>query len=88
MAKTNFEGKVEVLAHLFLHYADEENLKDFMEYNDLGMPLAYGLQEKMVEIKPSGKKLIEETFAGLLEALEIEDTGFESWDDVEDILSN
>jgi hypothetical protein len=39
-------------------------------------------------VGPSGKKLIEETFAGLLEALEIEDTGFESWDDVEDILSN
>jgi hypothetical protein len=88
MAKTNFDGKVAVLSHLFLHYADEENLKDFMEHNDLGLPFAYGLESKMIDVKPSGKKYIEEAFDGLLEALEIEDTGFDSWDDVEDILSN
>jgi hypothetical protein len=37
---------------------------------------------------PSGKVFVEQAFDGLLEALGIEDTGFKSWDDVEDILSN
>jgi hypothetical protein len=87
MGKPTFEGKVEVLSHLFLHYADEDNLKDFMEYNDFVMPFAYGLKQKMIEAKPSGKKQIGEAFAGLLEALEIEDTSFESWDDIQGILS-
>ena len=88
MAKTNFEGKVEILAHFFLHYDDDEDLKDFVEYHNLGLPFAYGLHQKMVTVTPTGKTYIEEAFVGLLEALGIEDTGFESWDDVEDILSN
>ena len=88
MSKTKFEGKVEILAHFFLHWDDDENLKDFVEYHNLGLPFAYGLHQKMVSVNPTGKKYIEEAFDGLLEALAIEDSGFESWDDVEEILSN
>jgi|LakMenEpi03Aug12_release.lakeMendotaPanAssembly.Ray.scaffolds.fasta_scaffold763912_2 hypothetical protein len=88
MAKTNFAGKIQVLGHFYLHYDDDEDLKDFVEHHDLGLPFAYGLQAGMITLNPSGKVFVEQAFDGLLEALGIEDTGFKSWDDVEDILSN
>ena len=88
MTATNFENKVGILAHLFLHYAGEEELKDFVEYNDLGLPFAYGVQTKMITLEPSGKTFVEEAFDLLLGALGVEDTGFDSWDDIEAILSN
>jgi hypothetical protein len=88
MTTTSFENKVGILAHLFLHYADEDNLKDFVEYNDLGLPFAYGVQTKMITLEPTGKAFVEEAFDLLISALGIEDTGFDSWDDIEEVLSN
>lgn len=88
MSKTSFENQVGILSHLYLHYAGEEQLKDFVEYNDLGLPFAYGVQGKMITLEPSGKVFVEEAFDLLIGALGIEDTGFDSWDDIEAILSN
>jgi hypothetical protein len=83
MAETTFENKVGILADLFIDYKDNEDFADFVEYNDIGLPLAYIVASGLAKIEPRGKTFIEETFVLLLASLEIdEDTGFDSLEDL------
>jgi hypothetical protein len=80
---TTFEAMTQILADLWMDYRGDEEFKDFIEYNDLGLPLAYVISSGIVESSPLSKSYIEETFDLLLASLEIqEDTGFDSLDDL------
>lgn len=79
---TTFSNKATILADLWLNYRDDENFKDFVGYNDLGLPLAYLLANGVVESNPIADKFVEETFDLLLSGLGVEDTGFELLDDL------
>lgn len=79
---TTFSNKTIILADLWLNYRDDENFKDFIEYNDIGLPLAYCLANSIVDSNPIADKFIEETFDLLLSGLGVEDTGFELLDDL------
>ena len=79
---TDEMAKVNILSELWMNYRDEENLRDFIEYNDLGLPLAYAIASNVVDISPRAAIYIEETFNLLLESLEIEDTGFANLDEM------
>jgi hypothetical protein len=69
-----------------MDYRDDEDFKDFVEYNDLGLPLAYAIANNIVESNSLAEQFVEETFRLLLLGLEIkEDTGF---DNLEDVLSS
>jgi hypothetical protein len=59
-----------------LDYRDDEGFKDFIEYNDLGLPLAYAVSEGIVERSHSVERYIDEAFMVLLAATGVEDTGF------------
>ena len=78
MAETTFSNKVAILADLWITYSNDETFEDFFEYNDLGLPLAYALDNDIVVANEKTNAFIEETFALLLSGLEQEDTGFES----------
>lgn len=78
MAETTFSKKVEILADLWITYSNDETFADFFEYNDLGLPLAYALDNDIVVANENTNKFIEETFALLLSGLEQEDIGFDS----------
>lgn len=81
--ETSFGKQSEILANLWLHYKNDEDFVDFVEYNDIGLPLAYVIASEIVEPTELAEKFIRETFALLLEALEIEeDEGFESLDEL------
>jgi hypothetical protein len=72
-----------MLADLWMNYRGDEEFNDFIEYNDLGMPLAYAIANNIVEKTAMAETLINETFELLLAALEIpEDEGFDSLDDL------
>jgi hypothetical protein len=75
--ETTFDNKVAILAELWLDYRDDEEFTDFIEYNDLGLPLAYAISTNIVKSTPTAEKFINETFDLLLAGLEVEDTGFE-----------
>jgi hypothetical protein len=75
---TDFRNKAEILSELWLDYRDDDEFKDFVEYNDLGLPLAYAVANGIVEASPMAENFIEETFRLLLAALEVTDTGFYS----------
>jgi len=83
---TTFSNKTLILADLWLNYRDDEEFKDFTEYNDLGLPLSYAIANKVVESTPVAEKFVNETFDLLLAGLGIEDTGFELLDDLLDSL--
>lgn len=80
--ETTFENKCNILAELWLDYRDDAGFEDFVEYNDLGLPLSFLLAEGLVSPTDQAKAIIDETFVLLLTALEIEDAGFESLDDL------
>jgi hypothetical protein len=79
---TNFLNKTSILAELWMNYRDDEGLKDFIEYNDLGLPLAYFLYNELVLPTKQSQVYIDETFELLITALGVDDIGFESLDEM------
>ena len=83
MSETTYSSKVNILAELWLGYRNDEEFQDFLEYNDLGLPLAYAISNGIVESTKVAEGFVVETFDLLLAGLDItEDTGFENLDDL------
>lgn len=72
----DYKAKYRILADLWTGYRYEEDFQDFMEYNDLGMPLAILINEGIVSSTPQAEIYVEETYALFLAALEIEDKDY------------
>lgn len=82
---TPFSNQVLILAELWMNYRDDEEFKDFIEYNDLGLPLAYGVANNLIEsLSDTGITMVGETWDLLLGGLGVEDTGFEYLEDLLD----
>lgn len=77
---TTFDNKAGILADLWLNYRQDPDFIDFIEYNDIGLPLAYVIANGIVETTELANRFIEETFDLLVAGLEIEDSdeGYES----------
>jgi methylthioribose-1-phosphate isomerase len=82
--ETSFDNKCHILAEVWLEYRQDEEFTDFVEYNDLGLPLAYALSNSIVKVTPQAKKFVNETFDLLLAGLDLEDSGFETIADLLD----
>ncbi len=82
---TSYSSKCAILADLWLNYRDDDEFKDFVKYNDLGLPLAYVIINNIVESTEIAEKFIVETFDLLLAGMALEDQGFESLDDILDL---
>ena len=81
--ETEFYKKCEILADLWLKYRNEETLKDFFDYNDISLPLAFLINEKIVtDMNAAIESFINETFILFLVAIDIQDEGFDSLDDI------
>ena len=80
--ETSFEVKCQILSELWVDYRQEEDFKDFIEYNDLGLPLGFLLSEGIVTAKDKALFMVNETFELFLATLGVEDEGFESLDDL------
>lgn len=80
MNSTNYTDKCAILAEVWLNYRSDEQFQDFIEYNDLGLPLAYAIDSDIVKSTEMAQRFIEETFDLLLASLKVEDTGFENLD--------
>jgi hypothetical protein len=70
---TDFESMCEILSEFWSEYRDDENLKEFTDYNDLGLPLAYFINESIVISTPASEAYINESFNFLIAALGIDD---------------
>ena len=79
---TTFENKCLILAELWIDYRDEPDFKDFVSYNDLGLPLGFLIGEGLVTPSNKAKEMLEETFDMLLVSLGVEDAGFTNLDEL------
>lgn len=84
---TPFEKRCEMLADLWLNYKADTDFADFIEYNDLGLPLAYAFANNIIEYSASdkAKPFVNEAWDLLLSGMEQEDIGFESLNHLLDI---
>ena len=79
---TTFENKCNILGDLWMQYRFDRQFEDFVQYNDIGLPLAFLIEEELVKPSPTAKAMVDETFELLLTALKIEDSGFDSLDEL------
>jgi len=78
----DFSNKISILAELWMNYRDDDQLKDFIEYNDLGLPMAYFLMNELVLPTKQSEVYVNETYDLLVASLGAEDIGFESLDEL------
>ena len=87
--ETPLENRIQILADFWMECRDDVDFADFIEYNDLGLPLAYILANGFVEgAKPVAENFINETFELLLEVFEVEDNNYIDLGDLLDIYES
>ena len=77
--KTSLEQRIELLADLFI-FGEEEHpeLKEFIAWANIGLPLARSVQSGLVILTGEGEKTVSKTFDQLLAVIGKTDTGFDS----------
>ena len=69
---TDFSNKASILADLWINFRADEQFSDFIEYNDIGLPLAYYIHTDLVKPTDQATLYVEETFNLLCGALGID----------------
>ena len=64
-----FTKKCEILSGLWFDYRNDIEFKDFMEYNDLGLPIAYAIHGEIVVPTELAEQYVNETFDLFAESL-------------------
>jgi hypothetical protein len=77
-------NKIAVLADLYLNYRDEEQFKEFADYNDIGLPIAHLVHAGLVTMNKEGEIYIEETYDLLISAMGVDPEG--NYETIEDML--
>jgi hypothetical protein len=68
---------------LWLNYRTDKEFQDFTEYNDLGLPLAYAIDNDIVRSTEMAQRFVEETFDLFISSLGLaEDRGYDNLDDL------
>lgn len=80
---TTYKNKCDILGQLWQDYREETDFEDFVQYNDLGLPLAYLISQEIVKSSPQAEIYVNETFELFLMALEADmDEDYESLEDL------
>jgi len=79
---TPFSNRCDILAELWVEYKHDTEFEDFLDYNDLGLPLAYAISTDIIPVSPKAEMFVNETFDLFLSSLERTDEGFESLSDL------
>ena len=67
-----FADKAGILGQLWIDFRDDNNFSAFMEYNDIGVPMAYYVAEGLVTgLTPLGEQYVEESIDMMFKLLEI-----------------
>jgi hypothetical protein len=86
MLTTTFENKALILGQVWMQHKSDNEMADFFAYNDIGVPLAFAFAEGIVNYTPTLEQYVNESFDLLLEAISIDDAGFEDLQDLWDAL--
>ena len=85
---TEFYYQTIILAELWEEYKDVDTFQEFYYINEIGLPLAWAVNQGLCQPSIEGINYIEHTFKNLMLWYEIEDTGFETLDEVMDAEEN
>jgi hypothetical protein len=69
---------------LWLNYRADEQFQDFIEYNDLGLPIAYAIANDIVKSTEMAERFVSETFDLLITAVGLVDD--DGWDSLDEML--
>lgn len=65
-------NKAGILGQLWIEFRNDEDFEAFMEYNDIGCPMAYMVAEGIVkELTPLGEEMLAETFKMFITLLDV-----------------
>jgi hypothetical protein len=78
MPVTDFWERCQILSEFKIRYKEE--YKEFIEFNDIGFPLAYLNAEHLALPSVDGMRYVDETWVLLLAEMDVDDTGFEDLD--------
>lgn len=79
-----FDNKIVILSDLWTTYKNKREWQDFFDYNDIGLPLAFMIDQKIVEANEVGIRYIDETYELLCETLTLDSK--DSYDDLEQMM--
>jgi hypothetical protein len=69
----DFETVCGILGELHFTYGDSKEFKSFVEFNDLGLPLAFLTREGLiVELSSDGRRYVVDTFDMFIESLKVD----------------
>lgn len=69
---TSFSTKCEILSEVHLEASWNEQLKDFSDVHDIGLPLAYLVTKELATTNDKGEAFIEATWESLCEMLGVD----------------
>jgi len=79
----DFADKAGILGQLWIEFRDDEDFKNFTEYNDIGLPMAYFQAHGLVkELTPLGEDMVSETFSMLIDLLDVTEEEIEGFDEI------
>lgn len=82
------ETKVSILSDLYSNYRQDKGFREFVEYNDLGLPLAYFLNEGLaVELSADAVRYIEETWELFFTSLGVKEENITDGMTLNDLLA-
>jgi hypothetical protein len=68
----NLADKAGLIGQLWIEFRADEDFSAFMEYNDIGCPMAYMVAEGLVkELSPVGEEMLAETFKMFIDLIEV-----------------
>lgn len=83
----DFANKAGILGQFWIEFRDDDDMKNFMEFNDVGLPLSYFIAEGLVKETPMAETFIQETFDLLLKALEVEEEELEGVTNMNELMA-
>lgn len=84
----DFSSRCEILGDLWINYKDDDAFIDFVDYNDIGLPLAYCVSAGLAAVNPQGELYVNETWDLLIEALGLSGDEDTIWESLDDMLDN
>ncbi|NBN99764.1 MAG: hypothetical protein EBV19_11080 [Flavobacteriia bacterium] len=75
------------MGQFWFEFRDDEKLKEFITYNDIGLPLAWFIATGVVTPNPMAEDYVNETFNLFLAALEVTEEEIEGIDTLDSLLA-
>ena len=84
----DFADKAGTIGQLWIEFREDEDFKNFMEYNDLGCPMAYMVAQGLIkDLTPLGEEMISETFGMFIKLINVTEEEIDSLTENKDLSS-